>query len=82
MDVTATSSATSAYGSASTGSGSSPGGTDFNTFLRMLTVQMQNQDPLNPIDSTDYAVQLATFSGSNSRRKPISCLKPWPANFR
>lgn len=36
---------------------------DFETFLRMLTVQMQNQDPLNPIDSTDYAVQLATFSG-------------------
>lgn len=36
---------------------------DFNTFLRMLTTQMQNQDPLNPIDSADYAVQLATFSG-------------------
>lgn len=35
---------------------------DFETFLRMLTVQMQNQDPLNPIESTDYAVQLATFS--------------------
>jgi flagellar basal-body rod modification protein FlgD len=36
---------------------------DFETFLRMLTVQMQNQDPLNPIESSDYAVQLATFSG-------------------
>ena len=36
---------------------------DFDTFLRMLTVQMQNQDPLNPMDSADYAVQLATFSG-------------------
>lgn len=36
---------------------------DFNTFLKMLTVQLQNQDPLNPIESTDYAVQLATFSG-------------------
>jgi flagellar basal-body rod modification protein FlgD len=36
---------------------------DFNTFLRMLTVQMQNQDPLDPIDSADFAVQLATFSG-------------------
>ena len=35
---------------------------DFETFLKMLTVQMENQDPLNPIDSTDYAVQLATFS--------------------
>lgn len=36
---------------------------DFETFLKMLTVQMQNQDPLNPIESTDFAVQLATFSG-------------------
>lgn len=36
---------------------------DYQTFLRMLTVQMQNQDPLNPIESSDYAVQLATFSG-------------------
>lgn len=36
---------------------------DFNTFLKMLTVQMQNQNPLDPIDSADYAVQLATFSG-------------------
>jgi flagellar basal-body rod modification protein FlgD len=36
---------------------------DFETFLKMLTTQMQNQDPLNPVDSADYAVQLATFSG-------------------
>ena len=36
---------------------------DFETFLRMLTVQLQNQDPLNPVESTDFAVQLATFSG-------------------
>ncbi|MBV2359322.1 flagellin biosynthesis protein FlgD [Thalassococcus sp. CAU 1522] len=35
---------------------------DFQTFLRMLTAQVQNQDPLNPVDSTDYATQLATFS--------------------
>lgn len=35
---------------------------DFETFLRMLTVQMENQDPLNPVDSSDFAVQLATFS--------------------
>ncbi len=35
---------------------------DFETFLKMLAVQLQNQDPLNPVDSADYAVQLATFS--------------------
>ena len=36
---------------------------DFETFLVMLTAQIQNQDPLSPLESTDYAVQLATFSG-------------------
>lgn len=36
---------------------------DFTTFLKMLTTQLQNQDPMNPIDSTDFALQLATFSG-------------------
>lgn len=36
---------------------------DFETFLKMLTTQLQNQDPLNPLESTDFAVQLATFSG-------------------
>jgi flagellar basal-body rod modification protein FlgD len=35
---------------------------DFDLFLKMLTTQIQNQDPLNPVDSADYAVQLATFS--------------------
>jgi flagellar basal-body rod modification protein FlgD len=35
---------------------------DFETFLKMMTAQIENQDPLDPIDSADYAVQLATFS--------------------
>ncbi len=35
---------------------------DFETFLVMLTAQIQNQDPLNPMDNSEYAVQLATFS--------------------
>jgi len=36
---------------------------DFETFLLMLTTQLQNQDPLNPMESQEFAVQLATFSG-------------------
>jgi flagellar basal-body rod modification protein FlgD len=36
---------------------------DFETFLLMLTTQLKNQDPLNPMESTEYATQLATFSG-------------------
>ncbi|MDM7256188.1 MAG: flagellar hook capping FlgD N-terminal domain-containing protein [Paracoccus sp. (in: a-proteobacteria)] len=38
-------------------------GGDFETFLKMLTTQIKNQDPMNPMESTDFAVQLATFSG-------------------
>ena len=29
----------------------------------MLTTQIKNQDPLNPMEGTEFAVQLATFSG-------------------
>lgn len=35
---------------------------DFETFLKMLTAQAKYQDPLEPIDSTEYAAQLAQFS--------------------
>jgi flagellar basal-body rod modification protein FlgD len=35
---------------------------DFETFLKMLTTQMENQDPLNPMESAEFATQLATFS--------------------
>lgn len=48
---------------------------DFETFLKMLTVQMQNQDPLNPVDSSDYAVQLATFSNVEQQVKTNDLLK-------
>lgn len=48
---------------------------DFNTFLRLLTTQMQNQDPLNPIDSTDYATQLATFSGVEQQTRTNQLLE-------
>jgi flagellar basal-body rod modification protein FlgD len=42
--------------------GSAALASDFETFLTMLSVQMQNQDPLNPTDSTEFASQLAQFS--------------------
>lgn len=35
---------------------------DFQTFLRMLTAQARYQDPLDPLDSAQYAAQLAQFS--------------------
>ena len=54
---------------------------DFNTFLRMLTVQMQNQDPMNPIDSADYAVQLATFSGVEQQVRTNQLLADMQGKF-
>jgi flagellar basal-body rod modification protein FlgD len=35
---------------------------DYETFLIMMTTQIQNQDPLEPMDANEFAVQLATFS--------------------
>ncbi len=55
---------------------------DFDTFLRMLTVQMQNQDPLNPIDSADYAVQLATFSGVEQQVRTNQLLAGLQGSFQ
>ena len=36
---------------------------NYDTFLRMMTTQIKNQDPLNPMSADQLAVQLATFSG-------------------
>mgnify|MGYP003604509142 FL=1 len=54
---------------------------DFTTFLKMLTVQMQNQDPLNPMDSAEYAMQLATFSGVEQQVKTNDLLSSLAAQF-
>jgi len=35
---------------------------DYNSFLNLLVAQMKNQDPTNPMDSTEYVAQLASFS--------------------
>ncbi len=42
---------------------------DFETFLQMLTAQARYQDPLEPLDSTEYASQLATFSSVEQQVK-------------
>ena len=75
MEITQTSTIPSTTTSASTGADSSAISSDFDTFLQMLTVQVQNQDPLNPIESTDFAVQLATFSGVEQQVQTNDLLK-------
>lgn len=63
MDITQTSAAAqtanNGIGNAATSSVLS---SDFEVFLQMLTAQAEYQDPLEPIDSSEYAAQLAQFS--------------------
>ena len=40
----------------------STGSLDKEAFLQLLVAQMQYQDPLEPMDNTEYVSQLATFS--------------------
>jgi len=35
---------------------------DFESFLKLLTTQLENQDPLSPLDATEFVAQLASFS--------------------
>lgn len=36
---------------------------DFDTFLVLLTAQLQHQDPLEPLDSNEFTAQLVQFTG-------------------
>jgi flagellar basal-body rod modification protein FlgD len=80
MDVTAVTSASAATPAAAAGSATKIT-SDFTTFLKMLTVQMQNQDPMNPIDSADYAMQLATFSGVEQQVRTNQLLADMQGKF-
>src|SRR5690606_27521764 len=35
---------------------------DYDAFLQLLIAQMKNQDPTQPMESTEYVAQLAAFS--------------------
>jgi flagellar basal-body rod modification protein FlgD len=47
---------------------------DFNMFLKLLTAQMQNQDPLSPMDSSQYTQQLVQYSQVEQSIKQNSTL--------
>lgn len=62
-DITAATAATGTSASSSSAAVNSTSiGEEFNTFLQLLTAQIRNQDPLSPLDSTQFVEQLATFS--------------------
>jgi flagellar basal-body rod modification protein FlgD len=48
---------------------------DFDTFLSLLTTQLQNQDPLSPMDSTQFTQQLVAFAGVEQQINANSNLK-------
>src|ERR1700684_1000278 len=36
---------------------------NFNTFISLLTTQLENKDPTNPVDSNQFTQQLVEFAG-------------------
>jgi flagellar basal-body rod modification protein FlgD len=62
INPTTTSPASATTKSAATETAAGAVSGDFQTFLTLLTTQMQNQDPLKPMDSTEFVAQLASFS--------------------
>ncbi len=50
-------------------------GEEFSTFLTLLTAQIKNQDPLAPLDSTQFVEQLATFSNLELQAKSNQSLE-------
>ncbi|GJL93750.1 MAG: basal-body rod modification protein FlgD [Hyphococcus sp.] len=48
---------------------------DFKSFLTLLTAQLRNQDPLSPLDSTQFVEQLASFSAVEQQIETNSLLK-------
>jgi flagellar basal-body rod modification protein FlgD len=54
---------------------------DFDMFLKLLTTQMQNQDPLDPMDTAQYTQQLVQYSQVEQSIEQTSTLKSMLAAF-
>jgi flagellar basal-body rod modification protein FlgD len=57
-----TTNSSSANASAANIAGSQQLAGNFNTFLQLLTTQLQNQDPLDPLDTNQFTQQLVEFA--------------------
>jgi flagellar basal-body rod modification protein FlgD len=54
---------------------------DFDMFLKLLTTQMQNQDPLDPMDTAQYTQQLVQYSQVEQSIEQTKTLKEMLAAF-
>jgi flagellar basal-body rod modification protein FlgD len=62
--------------STSSSSSSTPGIADnFQTFLTLLTTQLQNQNPLDPLDTNQFTAQLVQFAGVEQQLKSNQSLQ-------
>ena len=52
----------------------------FNLFLKLMTAQAKNQDPMNPSDPTDFTSQLATFTQVEQQIKANTLLEKMVSN--
>ena len=48
---------------------------NFQTFLTLLTTQLQNQNPLDPLDTNQFTQQLVQFAGVEQQIKQNEQLK-------
>lgn len=52
----------SSYTQTNTDNGARKASMDYDMFLQLLIAEMKNQDPLQPMNSSEYVAQLGTFS--------------------
>lgn len=68
-----------------TGSGAAGAGAklaqDFDTFLKLLTTQLQQQDPLDPLDSNQFTEQLVQFTSVEQQIQQNKSLESLVALF-
>ena len=80
MTVNATGATTAAATSQATSSSTASGANttiagNFNTFLSLLTTQLKNQNPLDPLDTNQFTSQLVQFSSVEQQLKTNDYLK-------
>ena len=81
MATTATTAPAAAAAGASATTAATPAtrqtglGADFNTFLKLLTTQLQNQDPTNAMDPEQMTSQLVQFAGVEQQIRVNSSLE-------